>query len=52
MTERDIVKKSKWLSKHLRHTPEKIGLIFEEGGWVEVGELLDAARGAGLRLSR
>lgn len=39
-----LVKKSKWLSKHLRHSPEKVGLKLEEGGWVLVADLLEAAK--------
>jgi len=52
MNESAIVKRSKWLSKHLRHAPEKIGLVLEEGGWVEVEKLLEAARLAHFHLSR
>lgn len=37
-----LVKISKYLSKHLRHTPEKIGLKLADGGWVAVDELLAA----------
>ncbi len=44
MDDKLIVKKSKWLSKHLRHSPEKVGLCLEEGGWVLVADLLEAAR--------
>jgi putative RNA 2'-phosphotransferase len=33
---------SKYLSKHLRHAPEKLGLTLAPGGWVEVDELLAA----------
>lgn len=36
------VKISKYLSKHLRHAPERIGLTLEAGGWVEVSLLLAA----------
>lgn len=36
------VKISKYLSKHLRHTPERIGLALEAGGWVNVDDLLAA----------
>lgn len=36
------VKISKYLSKHLRHTPERIGLTLEAGGWVSVDDLLAA----------
>src|SRR5437763_6865424 len=37
-----LVKVSKYLSKHLRHEPERLGLTLAEGGWVEVAELLAA----------
>jgi putative RNA 2'-phosphotransferase len=37
-----LVKISKYLSKHLRHTPERIGLKLAPGGWVSVDELLAA----------
>lgn len=36
------IKISKYLSKHLRHTPERIGLTLEAGGWVSVDDLLAA----------
>ena len=52
MNEKLLVKKSKWLSKHLRHSPELIGLTLKPGGWVEVADLLDAARRAHFSLSR
>ena len=37
-----LTKISKYLSKHLRHTPERIGLQLSPGGWVTVNELLAA----------
>ncbi len=52
MTNDVLVKKSKWLSKHLRHSPERVGLKLEEGGWVSVTDLLEAARRNYLALSR
>lgn len=33
---------SKYLSKHLRHEPERLGLTLESGGWVAVEVLLAA----------
>ena len=36
------VKISKYLSKHLRHSPERLGLTLAPGGWVGVDELLSA----------
>jgi putative RNA 2'-phosphotransferase len=34
---------SKFLSKYLRHEPEKIGLRLDVGGWVKVDDLLTAS---------
>lgn len=42
MNESRLVKISKYLSKHLRHQPERIGLKLAPGGWVCVDELLAA----------
>jgi putative RNA 2'-phosphotransferase len=42
MDESRLVKASKYLSKHLRHQPERLGLTLAPGGWVEVEELLAA----------
>jgi putative RNA 2'-phosphotransferase len=42
LDERKLVKISKFLSKHLRHQPERLGLTLEEGGWVIVEDLLKA----------
>ena len=42
MNDEQIVKVSKYLSKHLRHQPERLGLTLQPGGWVEVSELLAA----------
>ncbi|MGG6266547.1 RNA 2'-phosphotransferase [Leptolyngbya sp. AN03gr2] len=33
---------SRYLSKHLRHNPERLGLSLAPGGWVSVDELLSA----------
>jgi putative RNA 2'-phosphotransferase len=35
-------KLSKYLSYHLRHAPEELGLILQPGGWVNVADLLRA----------
>lgn len=37
-----LVKISKYLSKHLRHQPDSIGIKLAPGGWVAVDELLAA----------
>jgi putative RNA 2'-phosphotransferase len=39
-----LVKASKYLSKHLRHQPERLGLVVAPGGWVHVDALLAACR--------
>jgi putative RNA 2'-phosphotransferase len=43
---------SKFVSKHLRHEPEKLGLTLEPGGWVLVDDLLAGAARAGLSFTR
>ncbi|MGF0174800.1 RNA 2'-phosphotransferase [Streptomyces sp. Marseille-Q5077] len=52
MDERRTVKVSKYLSKHLRHQPERIGLALDEGGWVEIETLIAAATAHGFRFTR
>ena len=39
-----LVKISKYLSKHLRHSPDRIGIELQPGGWVSVAELLVACK--------
>ncbi|MDX3066687.1 RNA 2'-phosphotransferase, partial [Streptomyces sp. ND04-05B] len=43
MDERRTVRVSKYLSKHLRHQPERIGLTLDEGGWIGIDTLIEAA---------
>ncbi|MGW6270232.1 MULTISPECIES: RNA 2'-phosphotransferase [unclassified Streptomyces] len=50
--ERRTVKVSKYLSKHLRHQPERIGLTLDESGWVEIDALIEAAAAHGFRFTR
>ncbi|MET7692597.1 RNA 2'-phosphotransferase [Streptomyces sp. NPDC005483] len=50
--ERRTVKVSKYLSKHLRHQPERIGLTLDEAGWVEIDVLIAAATAHGFRFTR
>ena len=45
------VRISKYLSKHLRHQPERIGLELLPGGWVSVDKLLTAAASHGFEIS-
>jgi putative RNA 2'-phosphotransferase len=42
MDDARVVKLSRYLSKHLRHRPERLGLTLEPGGWVRVEDLLRA----------
>ncbi|MEV6165453.1 RNA 2'-phosphotransferase [Streptomyces sp. NPDC052052] len=42
MDERRTVKVSKYLSKHLRHQPERIGITLDASGWVAIDDLLRA----------
>src|SRR5215472_12279940 len=42
MDDKRLVKVSKYLSKHLRHEPERLGLELAPGGWVEIDILLAA----------
>jgi putative RNA 2'-phosphotransferase len=46
------VQLSKFLSLHLRHRPEALGLSLAEGGWVAVDDLLAAAARQGQPMSR
>lgn len=46
-----LVRVSKYLSKHLRHRPERLGLTLEPGGWVSVPALLTACRRSGFPVS-
>ncbi|MFJ6410382.1 RNA 2'-phosphotransferase [Streptomyces hydrogenans] len=52
MDERRTVKVSKYLSKHLRHQPERIGLVLDAHGWTEIDALLAAAASHGFPISR
>jgi putative RNA 2'-phosphotransferase len=46
------VRVSKYLSLHLRHHPERLGLTLAEGGWVPVDELLAACARDGFPITR
>lgn len=51
MNDARLVKISKYLSKHLRHQPERLGLTLEPGGWVGVDALLRACALHGFAIS-
>ncbi|MEU0830573.1 RNA 2'-phosphotransferase [Streptomyces sp. NPDC056231] len=52
MDERRTVKVSKYLAKHLRHQPERIGIRLDPNGWVTIDELLRAAARHGFPITR
>lgn len=52
MSEKRLIKISKYLSYHLRHNPGAIALQLAPGGWVSVDELLTAAKKHQFPLSR
>jgi len=47
-----LVKISKYLSKHLRHQPERLGLEVASGGWVEVDLLLASCAAHNFAINR
>ncbi|MGW1678699.1 RNA 2'-phosphotransferase [Saccharopolyspora sp. NPDC002376] len=52
MDEQRVVRVSKYLAKHLRHQPERIGIDLDANGWVAVDELLAAAAARRFPISR
>ncbi|TLQ44912.1 RNA 2'-phosphotransferase [Streptomyces marianii] len=52
MDEQRTVKVSKYLAKHLRHQPERIGITLDANGWIAIEELLRAAAGNGFPITR
>jgi putative RNA 2'-phosphotransferase len=51
-TSRRHVRISKYLSKHLRHQPERLGLELLVGGWIDIDTLLIAAATDGFEFNR
>ena len=52
MDTKQATRLSKFLSQHLRHQPQAIGLTLQEGGWVSVADLLAACTAHGHPLTR
>src|SRR4051794_12378554 len=52
MDEARLVRISKYLSLHLRHQPQRLGLVLEPGGWAAVEELLAACAREGMPITR
>src|SRR4051812_10553459 len=51
MDEQRLKKVSKYLSKHLRHQPDRIGITLDHNGWVDVDDLLRAVAAHGFPIS-
>lgn len=52
VNEKRCITVSKFLSKYLRHEPETLGLSFEDGGWVNVVDLLAACHKKSFPITR
>ncbi|MFF5246717.1 RNA 2'-phosphotransferase [Streptosporangium sp. NPDC000095] len=52
MDDKRLVRVSKYLSQHLRHQPERIGLVLGPQGWVDIEALLAAAARHGFAITR
>lgn len=52
MDAKRMVRVSKFLSRHLRHAPEDLGLRLDPAGWVPVADLLQAMAERGRPLTR
>jgi putative RNA 2'-phosphotransferase len=50
--DREDVRLSRFLSFVLRHGPDSIGLRLDAHGWVDVGDLIRKAKGAGRSITR
>jgi len=48
----NLVRYSKFISLVLRHKPQSIGLVLDEGGWASVDALLAGMRAKGLSVDR
>ena len=51
MTDKELIRISKFLSLILRHEPERVGLRLDDAGWVGVAELLNANNQQGVSLT-
>ncbi|WP_145829485.1 RNA 2'-phosphotransferase [Streptomyces sp. T12] len=52
MNERRTVQVSKYIARHLRHQPGRIGLTPDAAGWVEIDSLIAAASAHGFPFTR
>jgi putative RNA 2'-phosphotransferase len=51
MTDKEIIRTSKFLSLVLRHEPQRVGITLDSAGWVSVVELLNAVNKSGVALT-
>lgn len=51
MTKSKLISISKFLCKFLRHSPEKLGITLDSGGWVQLESLLLACSNYGFPIS-
>lgn len=52
MDRRQRIRLSKYLARHLRHRPERLGLRIQRGGWVDIDELLGALQRHSIEVDR
>lgn len=52
MTNKEIIRTSKFLSLILRHEPERVGITLDAAGWIDVETLLHAVSKHGVLLTR
>lgn len=52
MENKKLVKVSKYLSRHLRHDPERLGITLDSAGWTDVAALLSACASRQMPITR
>jgi putative RNA 2'-phosphotransferase len=52
MSDKQLVRLSKWISLRLRHDPAGIGLAVDSAGWAAVEDLIAASARRGVRFDR
>ena len=52
MNDKQRTRTSKFLSLVLRHQPQRVGVVLDASGWVDVDELLEACRRHGMAIDR
>lgn len=52
LSDKQLVRLSKWISLRLRHDPAGIGLAVDAAGWARVEDLIAASARRGVRFDR